>query len=174
MLSVIPEKVVPGGNPSYNSTDESVQFRAHPPHTRTRSGTCNDAARASPAGGNPEVLGPNSRSPAGPLGLDGSGVPYHAQEIRQRRSSPRTLANGPRQLANRQRGHCPVRPQGLESGEDLHVHPVLPKQRGGTDELADLRLAQWYARNGGSFSGQPVRQDMTAYGCFTAPGSATP
>jgi hypothetical protein len=45
---------------------------------------------------------------------------------RQRRSRPRTLAHRPRQLTNRQRGHCPVPPQGRENGEDLHVHPVVP------------------------------------------------
>jgi hypothetical protein len=49
MLSVIPEKVVPGGNPSYSSTDEGAQFWAHPPHTRTRSGTCAVHATTPPA-----------------------------------------------------------------------------------------------------------------------------
>jgi HNH endonuclease len=28
----------------------------------------------------------------------------------------------------------------LENGEDLHVHHVLPKRYGGTDDLANLRL----------------------------------
>jgi RNA-directed DNA polymerase len=59
---------------------------------------------------------------------------------RQRRSRPQTLANRPRQLANRQQGLCPVCHQGLENGEALHVHHVLPKKHGGTDELANLRL----------------------------------
>jgi RNA-directed DNA polymerase len=59
---------------------------------------------------------------------------------RQRRSSPQALADRPRQLASRQQGRCPVCHQLLENGEDLHVHHVLPKQHGGTDDLANLRL----------------------------------
>jgi RNA-directed DNA polymerase len=59
---------------------------------------------------------------------------------RQRRSRPQTLANRPWQLANRQQGLCPVCHQGLEHGEALHVHQVMPKKHGGTDELANLRL----------------------------------
>jgi RNA-directed DNA polymerase len=59
---------------------------------------------------------------------------------RRRRSKPQALADRPRQLANRQQGLCPVCHQGLENGEDLHVHHVLPKKHGGTDDLANLRL----------------------------------
>jgi RNA-directed DNA polymerase len=59
---------------------------------------------------------------------------------RQRRSRPQALADRPRQLASRQQGLCPVRHQRLENGEDLHVHHVLPKKHGGTNDLANLRL----------------------------------
>jgi RNA-directed DNA polymerase len=59
---------------------------------------------------------------------------------RQRRSRPQALADRPRQLASRQQGCCPVCHQRLENGEDLHVHHVLPKHHGGTDDLANLRL----------------------------------
>jgi RNA-directed DNA polymerase len=59
---------------------------------------------------------------------------------RQRRSSPQALADRPRQLARWQQGLCPVCHQLLENGEDLHVHHVLPKKQGGTDDLANLRL----------------------------------
>jgi RNA-directed DNA polymerase len=61
---------------------------------------------------------------------------------RQRRSRPQALADRPRQLASRQQGCCPVCHQLLENGEDLHVHHVLPKNHGGTDDLANLRLVQ--------------------------------
>jgi RNA-directed DNA polymerase len=59
---------------------------------------------------------------------------------RQRQSRPQALADRPRQLASRQQGCCLVCHQRLENGEDLHVHHVLPKHHGGTDDLANLRL----------------------------------
>ena len=59
---------------------------------------------------------------------------------RQRQSRPQALADRPRHLASRQQGCCPVCLQGLENGAALHVHHVLPKQHGGTDDLANLCL----------------------------------
>jgi RNA-directed DNA polymerase len=59
---------------------------------------------------------------------------------RQRWSRPQALADRLRQLAYRQQGRCPVCLQVLENGEALHVHHVLPKQRGGAEDLANLRL----------------------------------
>jgi RNA-directed DNA polymerase len=58
----------------------------------------------------------------------------------QRRSRAPTTAGRAGQLARRHQGLCPVCHQALENGEDLHVHHVVPKQRGGTDDLANLRL----------------------------------
>jgi RNA-directed DNA polymerase len=58
----------------------------------------------------------------------------------QRRSRARTTAGRAGQLAQRQQGLCPVGHQALENDEDLHVHHVVPKQHGGTDDLANLRL----------------------------------
>jgi RNA-directed DNA polymerase len=59
---------------------------------------------------------------------------------RQRWSRPHALADRPRQLAGRQQGRCPICHQRLENGEELHVHHVLPKHHGGTEDLANLRL----------------------------------
>ena len=59
---------------------------------------------------------------------------------RQRRAKPQSMAHRQRQLAQRQQGRCPVCHQHLENGEALHVHHVIPRTRGGTDALANLRL----------------------------------
>jgi RNA-directed DNA polymerase len=59
---------------------------------------------------------------------------------RQRRAKPQSTANRQRQLAQRQQGRCPVCHQHLENGEALHVHHVIPRRHGGTDDLANLRL----------------------------------
>jgi len=58
---------------------------------------------------------------------------------RQRRSRHQALAGRPRPRASLQQGLCPVCHQRLESGEDLHVPHVLPKQHGGTDDLVVVR-----------------------------------
>jgi len=58
----------------------------------------------------------------------------------QRRSRAQTTAGRAGQLARRQQGLCPVCHQALENGEDLHVHHMVPKKHGGTDDLANLRL----------------------------------
>lgn len=59
---------------------------------------------------------------------------------RQRRAKPQATTGRQRQLAQRQRGQCPVCHQPLEHGEELQVHHGRPKKHGGTDDLANLRL----------------------------------
>ena len=59
---------------------------------------------------------------------------------RQRRSRTPTPPDRRGQLVRRQQGRCPVCHQGLENGEDLHIHHVVPKKHGGTDDSAHLRL----------------------------------
>lgn len=59
----------------------------------------------------------------------------------QRRSRAHATAGRAGQLARRQQGLCPVCHQALANDEDLHVHHVVPKQHGGTDDRAHLRLA---------------------------------
>jgi RNA-directed DNA polymerase len=58
----------------------------------------------------------------------------------QRRAKPQATTSRHRQLAQRQQGRCPVCHQPLENGEALHLHHVMPKKHGGTEDLANLRL----------------------------------
>jgi hypothetical protein len=57
-----------------------------------------------------------------------------------RRRRARTTAGRAGPLARRPPGLGPVCHQALENGEDLPVHPVVPKPHGGPDELANRRL----------------------------------
>jgi RNA-directed DNA polymerase len=59
---------------------------------------------------------------------------------RQRRAKPQTPGSRHRQLAQRQQGQCPVCHHHLDNGEVLHIHHVIPKKHGGSDDLANLRL----------------------------------
>jgi RNA-directed DNA polymerase len=60
---------------------------------------------------------------------------------RERRAKPQaSTSRQHRQLIQRQQGQCPVCHQYLNNDEDLHVHHVIPKKHGGTDDLANLRL----------------------------------
>ena len=59
---------------------------------------------------------------------------------RQRRAKTTTMEYRYRQLFQRQRGLCPVCHQYLENGEATHIHHVVPKKDGGTDDLVNLRL----------------------------------
>jgi RNA-directed DNA polymerase len=59
---------------------------------------------------------------------------------RQRRAKPHVPDGRRRHLVQRQRGLCPVCHYHLDNGEGLHLHHVVPKQSGGTDDLANLRL----------------------------------
>jgi 5-methylcytosine-specific restriction endonuclease McrA len=61
----------------------------------------------------------------------------------QKRSRAQPTAGRAGQPARRQQGLCPVCHQALDNGEDLHVHHVVPKQYGGTDDLANLRLVHY-------------------------------
>jgi RNA-directed DNA polymerase len=49
-----------------------------------------------------------------------------------------------RQLARYQRGKCPNCHDALDNGEELHVHHVIPRARGGTDALSNLALMHLY------------------------------
>ena len=59
---------------------------------------------------------------------------------RQRRLKTTTMEYRYQQLSQRQNGLCPVCHQHLESGEETHIHHVIPKRHGGTDNLVNLRL----------------------------------
>jgi hypothetical protein len=76
-------------------------------------------------------LVPTTHSPDGPTLQD---------YWRQRRAKPQVTACRRRHLVQRQQGLCPVCHQHLENGEGLHIHYVVPKQRGGTEALANLWL----------------------------------
>jgi RNA-directed DNA polymerase len=59
---------------------------------------------------------------------------------RQRRARPQVAEFRRRPLVQRQHGLCPVCHQHLENGEELHIHHVVPKKSGGTDDLANVWL----------------------------------
>lgn len=49
-----------------------------------------------------------------------------------------------RLLARYQQGKCPSCHDSLDNGEELHVHHVIPRARGGTDALSNLALMHLY------------------------------
>ena len=49
-----------------------------------------------------------------------------------------------RELAKRQGGHCPICHDSLHNDEELHVHHVIPKSRGGEDAIQNLALVHLY------------------------------
>jgi RNA-directed DNA polymerase len=59
---------------------------------------------------------------------------------RQRRTNSRATTDRHGRLARRQQGRCPGCHQALDNGEELHIHHVVPKHQGGTDDPANLRL----------------------------------
>jgi RNA-directed DNA polymerase len=59
---------------------------------------------------------------------------------RQRGMKTQTTGHRYRRLFANQKGLCPVCYQPLENGEEIHRHHVIPKKRGGTDALDNLRL----------------------------------
>ena len=59
---------------------------------------------------------------------------------RQRRVKPHMTTRRGRPLTQRQQGRCPVCHHHLDNGEDLHVHHVVPKKHGGTDDLVNLKV----------------------------------
>lgn len=64
---------------------------------------------------------------------------------RRTRGAPEKRQHRP--LFRRQHGLCPVCHQPLENGEELHVHHEVPKNGGGTDDLANLRLLHLYCHH---------------------------
>ena len=56
---------------------------------------------------------------------------------RQRRLRTTATDSRYRQVFQRQRGLCPVCLQPVENGEATHLHHVLPKKRGGMDDLVN-------------------------------------
>ena len=58
----------------------------------------------------------------------------------QRRQRTAVQAYRYRRLFHCQNGVCPVCLQHLENGEETHIHHVVSKKRGGTDDLVNLRL----------------------------------
>lgn len=59
---------------------------------------------------------------------------------RQRRTKTQTTGHRYRKLFANRKSICPVCHQHLENGEEMHMHHVIPKQRGGTEALENLRL----------------------------------
>ncbi|MDE2733819.1 MAG: group II intron reverse transcriptase/maturase [Gemmatimonadota bacterium] len=45
-----------------------------------------------------------------------------------------------KRLAKKQKGNCPVCRDSLFTGEELHIHHILPKSEGGTDQYRNLAL----------------------------------
>ena len=66
---------------------------------------------------------------------------------RQRRSKTSSTGHRFRQLFMRQNGICHVCQQHLENGEEVHIHHVVSKKHGGTDDLANLRLVHLYCHH---------------------------
>jgi RNA-directed DNA polymerase len=59
---------------------------------------------------------------------------------RQRQEKPHGTTSRQRQLAQLQQDLCPICHQPLDNGGALHVHHVVPKQHGGTEDLTHFRL----------------------------------
>ena len=49
-----------------------------------------------------------------------------------------------RGLAKRQDGQCPICHDSLHNGEELHIHHVTPKSKGGEDAMSNLALVHLY------------------------------
>ena len=49
-----------------------------------------------------------------------------------------------KRLAKKQKGSCPVCRDTLFNGEELHIHHILPKEDGGTDQYRNLALLHVY------------------------------
>lgn len=49
-----------------------------------------------------------------------------------------------KELAKRQHGFCPNCAESLLNGEELHIHHIVPKKNGGSDEFNNLCLLHYY------------------------------
>ena len=52
-----------------------------------------------------------------------------------------------RQLARHQRGKCLNCLDSLDNGEELHIHHIIPRARGGTDNMSNLMLLHLYCHH---------------------------
>ena len=65
-------------------------------------------------------------------------------EERNRKKADTLPFDRQRWLARRQKGICPVCRMSLHNGEELHVHHVTPKSKGGSDKRENLQLTHLY------------------------------
>ncbi len=65
-------------------------------------------------------------------------------EQREARKAELLPTRRQRELAKRQRGQCPICRESLHNDEELHVHHVIPKSRGGEDAISNLALIHLY------------------------------
>ncbi|MCY4387996.1 MAG: group II intron reverse transcriptase/maturase [Desulfurellaceae bacterium] len=65
-------------------------------------------------------------------------------EEREERKAELLPSNRWKELARRQRGSCPRCLQSLANGEELHVHHIHKKSKGGSDAISNLRLVHLY------------------------------
>ena len=73
---------------------------------------------------------------------DGSLSEYWENRLKRRMER---LSNArQRQLARHQRGRCPNCHDSLDNGEELHVHHIVPRTKGGTDAMSNLALMHLY------------------------------
>ena len=66
---------------------------------------------------------------------------------RQRRAKTSSTEYRYRKLFMRQHGQCPNCHQPLENGEQIHIHHVVPRKLGGTDDLDNLQLVHLYCHH---------------------------
>ena len=65
-------------------------------------------------------------------------------EKRNQRKANLHLNAQRKKLDKRQKGNCPICRDSLHNGEELHVHHMIPKRKGGSDALFNLALVHLY------------------------------
>ena len=65
-------------------------------------------------------------------------------ELRENRKIRLMNSQRSRLLAQRQKGICPLCCESLTNDEELHVHHIVPRSKGGRDDLNNLRLLHLY------------------------------
>lgn len=65
-------------------------------------------------------------------------------EQREARKAELLPTRRQRELAGRQRGHCPICHDSLHNDEELHVHHVIPRSQGGEDAISNLAVVHLY------------------------------